>query len=506
MILTKLGTCFAEGESLRGDVADLLPAAGRATVTVFQPPLLMHRSSDPLVASDFDKPANIKPLESVNKMRAKIQTVRRLPSRRGVKPNVKNSSSMPEDLSGRSPTQQQKQQTGRPSSIAMPIDSSGLFSVPSRVKPTVATESKSKRDESRTTLFTDGEKKPLSESVDPSAAAAAPSSGINSGASIIPAKDTITSLKTVTEILNRDDVNRSSTTTSVHKPASDKAPSSSNVVTSAMLSPANAASAAVTYPPKHIPCSVQPAEVSARSKPVTDDLFTATYDDVFARVNKSKKSMPANMDKSDLPRPVPSKNMNQTSATKLKKSSTSGTSPVRDIFGDDDNEIFSSSSSALSTKPRYIQPTVLVEKGIRDRQRDVQKKMVANLPFAEDDLFVLPVEPSSISSQHPCLPPGDNVFEGDTDIFADMPASNVKRRKEERKPAKSVKATDTSLFTDNVDNIFGGASTSKKPAAKATVKSGTKSLQKVAPKNAVAAKSIFDDDVPDIFDDPLNAK
>ncbi|KAK2158537.1 hypothetical protein NP493_1790g00017 [Ridgeia piscesae] len=88
----------------------------------------------------------------------------------------------------------------------------------------------------------------------------------------------------------------------------------------------------------------------------------------------------------------------------------------------------------------------------------------------------------------------EDIFADDTDIFADLPSSKSRSKK-----AKPSTGQTKSLFSsDDVDDIF--ADVPSKPKSKVK-KSPTPAKAASAPKGA----SIFDDESPSIFDDPLNA-
>ncbi|ELT97183.1 hypothetical protein CAPTEDRAFT_196064 [Capitella teleta] len=102
----------------------------------------------------------------------------------------------------------------------------------------------------------------------------------------------------------------------------------------------------------------------------------------------------------------------------------------------------------------------------------------------DDDIFG-----ATKASSKKAVTKDENLFNDDTDIFADIPAKKPK----EKKAKKSGK----SLFSDDVDDIF--ATDAVKPKA---TKSSSKKSKKTPAK---FVDDIFADDPTNIFDDPLNA-
>ncbi|XP_078485791.1 uncharacterized protein LOC144742457 [Ciona intestinalis] len=152
---------------------------------------------------------------------------------------------------------------------------------------------------------------------------------------------------------------------------------------------------------------------------------------------------------------------------------TSGTSKIKvkdvDLFADDD-DLFG------STKDQP--PTSTSDK----KKKKIPKQDLDDL-FGDDLDPVLPKK--KVESKQTTVTHEDNLFDDNTDIFADLPKPKKKVPK-----TKKSKAPTTSLFDDDLDDIFAKPT---KSSSKKVSKKSTKQSEKNGSKDG------------DLFDDPLNA-
>lgn len=103
----------------------------------------------------------------------------------------------------------------------------------------------------------------------------------------------------------------------------------------------------------------------------------------------------------------------------------------------------------------------------------------------------------------------DDLFGDSGNIFDDVPS----KPKEKKKKKKAAAATGGKLFSSVfhslsvailINNLFPESIFDDAPAEKPTTKK-TKAKKKTGDKKPAKTTSIFDDDAPNIFDDPLNA-
>lgn len=235
--------------------------------------------------------------------RARIQTARRLPSRRGARPNLSKSTSLPEDMSTGSPVLPTNHPTEAPSaSMMMSVDSSGLFDAKNQPSDSEghAEDRLPSGDSSEISVISEKlraqSSKPDKTEVD-----------IVQNSSMSAAQVPVSSIKSVND-------SRTSLETTVN-----------SIVTA--------------LPSKVIPATNKGKEIFSKHSSTADDIFGDSEGDIFEKTvshkidagnlygshtaqNKTKQipSKPA--------KPAPSKNKTH--------------SVVTDIFGEDNDDIFAS--------------------------------------------------------------------------------------------------------------------------------------------------------------------
>ncbi|CAH1772321.1 unnamed protein product, partial [Owenia fusiformis] len=117
-----------------------------------------------------------------------------------------------------------------------------------------------------------------------------------------------------------------------------------------------------------------------------------------------------------------------------------------------------------------------------------EKKKKAVKEEVNDDIFDSTPTMEKKKKTNP-VTKDEDLFQDDTDIFADIPTIKPKEKKKKKKTV----ATDKPAIDDTVDDIFASAASS------------TKTKTKKTKKKTVKDKDIMNNDAPSIFDDPLNA-
>uniref|UniRef100_A0A0L8GH16 FAM21/CAPZIP domain-containing protein n=1 Tax=Octopus bimaculoides TaxID=37653 RepID=A0A0L8GH16_OCTBM len=181
-----------------------------------------------------------------------------------------------------------------------------------------------------------------------------------------------------------------------------------------------------------------------------------------------------------------------TSTTTTTKTS-SASANTSAIFDDDDSDIFADSDLLLNKKKDK-------KSALTDDLDDI---------FASSSLKTKSNIKKEVSSKiKKNITEEANIFEDDTDIFADIPAAKPKEKKTTVMKTKP-------LFKEDIDDIFGSDSLlqgSKKVEKTVTVKKVEEKtkVENVSSPLSSSQKptSIFDDndDDDDLFDDPLNIK
>ncbi|XP_023931850.1 WASH complex subunit 2-like [Lingula anatina] len=177
-----------------------------------------------------------------------------------------------------------------------------------------------------------------------------------------------------------------------------------------------------------------------------------------------------------------------------------------DLFGDSVlNKPPPSSKSVGKAKPSgaLLDDDIFADSSLnskKDEKKEDKKATKAAKQeelFGDEDMFAAAAASKAAAKKQKEKPKtrDEDIFQDDTDIFADIPAAKPKEKKSKKKTGSK---TDTKpLFKGDVDDIF--ADTDPKPKTKKTSK-GTK--KKTSPAEAA---NIFDENAPSIFDDPLNA-
>ncbi|XP_064652229.1 WASH complex subunit 2-like [Lineus longissimus] len=172
---------------------------------------------------------------------------------------------------------------------------------------------------------------------------------------------------------------------------------------------------------------------------------------------------------------------------------------------DDNDDIFADSSVNKKKEPKPVvtesQPSATAmdddEVDIfapKTKQSTTTKK--ADAFEDDDDLFAKPVK--KVTKLKKEKTKDEDLFKDETDIFASLPASAPK----EKKKKKKTDAGSKSLFKGDVDDIFATPKSSS-PTSKPKTKKTTTPKKKTT--SAKDDASIFDENAPSIFDDPLNA-
>ncbi|XP_051897371.1 WASH complex subunit 2A isoform X4 [Pristis pectinata] len=165
--------------------------------------------------------------------------------------------------------------------------------------------------------------------------------------------------------------------------------------------------------------------------------------------------------------------------------------PVQSIFAPSDDDLFRSSKQTMK-KPKSA--AFLEEEDVEDlfgtakpETTKPSTKTSKSIDIFEDDLFA--TESVTLTKKKTEGNTDGNLFDDNVDIFAD-----IKIAPKEKKSRKKIETK--SIFDDDMDDIFASASSSA--SAKKQLKPKTKSNQAAIPTSTPDGKAA------NIFDDPLN--
>ncbi|KAI0209404.1 hypothetical protein LSAT2_005893 [Lamellibrachia satsuma] len=236
-------------------------------------------------------------------------------------------------------------------------------------------------------------------------------------------------------------------------------------------------------------------EVAARGSDSFDDELFPTSSRGGATKSTNKQTTDLFMDNDDVDE-----------IFEVKKKTVIDSVPKDDILG---SGIMNTSTSQLTSKPIsavapivdddiddiFADTTANVKKGRKSTDRDILHSKIPS--DDEDEMFGAASRPS-VRQPKKAVTRDEDIFADDTDIFADLPASKPKSKK--TMAMTSTGPTKSLFSSSDVDDIFADALSKPKPKVKKSL-TPTKPSAVATPKGA----SIFDDDSPSIFDDPLNA-
>ncbi|OWF44676.1 WASH complex subunit 2A-like isoform X2 [Mizuhopecten yessoensis] len=383
------------------------------------------------VAIGFDQPAEVKTLHSASKDRARIQTKRRPPSR--MARQSKGDSSTSDLFSPSSPPGDDvpKEMPKPVVNNRVPQPTSDLFGNDDLLDGGSTTPVKSAPIVQENHLFSGG--------------------AFSSGAKVTKSKKGVD-----------DDLFGSPTKSVVKSATSDDVFDVSSKKPSTLM---NNDEEEDLFAPKS----------SKRSTKVTDE------DDIFS-TSQPKVSKQLLNDDNLFPSKSGTKNDNSKALPPSEKS-TNGTQNDDDIFG-----------GVGTPKKTEAKPVLEKDKMNNDDifagATDTVKKVEKPNQDEDEDLFGKPMEKKKRQVKRAPKTKDEDLFNDNTDIFADVPASKPK----EKKKKKTTTGGSKSLFkdTDGLDDIFASAP----PKTKTTKKEKAK-------KTAPAAEKKTGADSNDIFDDPL---
>ncbi|KAK3588328.1 hypothetical protein CHS0354_016699 [Potamilus streckersoni] len=391
----------------------------------------------------FDQPADVKTLHSVNKERAKVQTKRRPPSRRGR--------TAPSSDEGKDPffSSTTEEQLG-------PVTLSGTR-VPSSPKPN--TLSPNLGSPPKIDLF-----------------------GNDDLFGISPIKSRIATVIETKDSHSTEDDIFGSPFKSKSKPTS--AIKDDDIFSSFTTAKTSASTSKSATPDKEE--DLFSGHYQEKEKSKTKASSETFEDDLFSGPGSSTSKILPISDSSKSTKEV-EKEERQESSSITKEISIKAKSPDTG-FGDDD---LLASSSLKTKKGKEEHKKVEKEDDIFGDSSLNKKESKKRVDEEEEDLFGKSVK-TERKKHKKAQTKDEDLFKDDTDIFADVPVAKPK----EKKKKKASSAPKKTIFKDDIDDIFAEAST--------TPKSKEKKEKKTTPVATTTQKDkspIGDDD---IFADPLS--